>query len=181
MTKNNRFTVLEGGRDKDATVNAVSLKVVPDSLNPLPVDVRVFEEDAHLVLTIDPVMRYTEEHPLRLMTRVLEAKPNRPGSIVINNTSWYAVVHDLDEEPTCRAEWVSQAYVTALALAEKKRVQKFGLPLLGCVHGNILPAESLSLLLKAIKSNSFHHLKEIIILVLQHRVNDTKLLLQNTL
>lgn len=179
MTNKFRFTILEGGKDKQLTVNTVKLAVIPVSTSPLPVEVRVFEEDTHLVLTVDPVMRYTEEHPVRLMTRVMEAKPKKPGSIVTNNASWYAVVHDLDADPTWRREWISQAYQTTLTLAEKKMIRQLGLPLLGSVHGKLPPADSLNLLIDAVKSLSFQHLKEILILTPQSEVQETKTRLQN--
>lgn len=160
-----KFTVLEGGRDKQVTVNTVILKIVPDSLAPLPVDIRLFEEDTFLVLTVDPVMRYTEEHPIRLMTKVAETKPNKPGSIVTNNSSWYAVIHDMDLEPTCCKEWIEKAYRQVIMLGEIKRVRRMGLPLLGSVHGKFDPEESLAILVETIKSVSFEHLKNMLILV----------------
>ena len=159
MTDKTRFSLLEGGRDKQTIVNTVSIVVGPDSLSSQSVDVRVFEEDTHLVLTVDPVMRYMEEHPIRLMTSVLEAKPGKPGSIVTNRASWYAVIHDLDADPTCRREWIAKAYQAALTLAEKKMIPRLGLPLLGSVHGKILAAESLEMLINAMRIISFQHLK----------------------
>jgi hypothetical protein len=165
MTDKVRLTILEGGRDKQTTVNTVTLAVIPDSTSPLPVDTRVFEEDTYLVLTVDPVMRYTEEHPVRLMTRLMETNPQKTGSIVTNNASWYAVVHDLDAEPTWRTEWVKNAYLETFMLGEKKRVQRIGLPLLGSVHGNFSPVKSLEMLIKVIKSIPFQHLKRILLLV----------------
>jgi hypothetical protein len=174
MTGKVRFTVLEGGRDKQATINTVHLAVVPDSLDPLPVDVRVFEEDTYLVLTVDPVMRYTEEHPIQLMTQVMEEKSKKPGSVIINNISWYAIIHALDATPTWCQEWIKKAYRTALMLGEKKRVQKMGLPLLGSVHGNLPHEKSLDMLLQEIKSISFQHLKKILIMVPQQDCSKTK-------
>lgn len=165
MTDKFRFTVLEGGRDKQPSVNTVKLAVIPVSTSPLPVEVRVFEEDTHLVLTVDPVMRYTEEHPVRLMTRVMEAQPKKPGSIVTNNASWYAVVHDLDAQPTWREEWIENAYRETLMLGEKKRLQIIGLPLLGSVHGNFSPDTSLEILIRVIKSITFQHLQQILLLI----------------
>ncbi|MCL7486904.1 MAG: hypothetical protein M8357_01855 [Desulfobulbaceae bacterium] len=165
MTDTTRFTVLEGGRGKQPTVNTVSLAVVPDSLSPLPAEVRVFEEDTHLVLTVDPVIRYTEEHPIRLMTSVMEAKPRKPGSVVTNSGSWYAVVHDLDREPTWRQAWIEKAYREILLLGEKKRIRKIGVPLLGSVHGNFSPDASMKMLLQAIDAAILKQLKNILILV----------------
>lgn len=173
-----QLTLLQGGRDKQAKVNSLVLKTIPDTSSPLPADVRLFEEDTYLVLTVDPVMRYTEEHPIRLMTKVTEAKPNKPGSIVINDTSWYAVVHDLDNDPTCSVEWVKTAYNKALTLAEIKRVRRIAMPLLGTVHGRLVHQTSLELLVTAIKTNSFVHLQKILLLVPQQQLEHIRQWLQ---
>jgi len=165
MPQKRDFTVLEGGRDRFVTVNSLKIQAVFDSLPSLPVDVRVFEEDTFLVLTVDPVMRYKEEHPIRLMTRVIEAKPNKPGSVVINNHSWYAVVHDVNRDPTWNEKWIKKAYREILILAEIKRVQHIGLPLLGSVHGKFPAEQSLAMLIKLINSTSFQFLQKVLILV----------------
>lgn len=167
MKNKDRFTLLEGGRDKQTNLNTIVLKIVPDTLSPLPVDVRIFEEDTFLVLTVDPVMRYTEEHPIRLMTKVVETKPNRPGLIVTNDSSWYAIVHDMDSEPSCCLEWIEKAYRQALMLGEINRIKRMGMPLLGSVYGKLSSETSMELLIDAIKSVSFEHLKTILILVPQ--------------
>ncbi|GAB4333763.1 MAG: hypothetical protein Kow0089_02600 [Desulfobulbaceae bacterium] len=149
MTGRKRFTLLEGGRDLLHRVGTRTVEVCPADRVPLPADVRVFEEDTWLVLTASPVTRCREEHPVRVMTELLEARPQRPGSVVTQGNSWYAVVHDLDRDPVTRPEWVLEAYRTALTLAEKKKVRRLALDLLGSVHGTLGAATSLSLLLEA--------------------------------
>jgi hypothetical protein len=178
MTHKNHFTVLEGGRDKQATVNNLSLAIIPDSHPSLPVDIRVFEDDTHLVLTVDPVMRYTEEHPIRLMTKIMETKPRKPGSIITNSNRWYAIIHDLDAEPSWRHKWIEDAYLAALKLGETKHVQRIRLPLLGSVHGNFSPERSLEILIQVIKSLTFQHLNKILILVPHQDCEKTKQYLQ---
>ena len=165
MTNKLQFTVLEGGRSKRTTINTITLAIIQNSSSPLPVDVRVFEEDTHLVLTNDGVIRYTEEHPIRLMTEIMETKPQKPGSIITNNARWYAIVHDLDAEPSWRLQWIKDAYLATLKLGETKRVQKLGLPLLGSVHGDLPPEQSLEILIQIIKPLTFQHLKNILLLV----------------
>ena len=165
MANKAQLTVLEGGRDKQVVVNTLPLQVVSDAQPSLPVDVRVFEEDTYLVLTVDPIMRYTEEHPIRLMTKVAESKPHKPGSLVINKNSWYAVVHNVDKDPTWEEEWIEKVYRQVIMLAEIKRLQTIGLPLLGSVHGNFPEEQSLALLIKIVNSTSFQSLKKILILV----------------
>lgn len=159
------FKIIQGGRDKQATINNVDLAVVPDTLSPLPVKARVYEEDTHMVLTVDPDRPMQREHPIRVMTGIMETKPRRPGSIITNNDKWYAIVHDLDAEPAWQKEWTGAAYLAILRLAEAKHVHKLGLPLLGSVYGPCTPEQSLEILLRTIKALSFHHLKKILLLL----------------
>lgn len=165
MPKKNKFTVLEGGRDKHVFVNGVTVQVSSDALPSMPIDVRVFEEDTFLVLTVDPVMRYKEEHPIRLMTEVSKSKPNKLGSVVINNNSWYAVVHDVNQDPPWNDEWIRKAYKQVFLLAEIKKVRRIGLPLLGCVHGKFPTGQSLAMLHESIDASPFQFLQNILILV----------------
>ena len=172
-----KFKLLLGGKARQVSIRGVVVSVAPDSMHPLPVDARVFEEDTHLVLTVDPVMRFKEEHPIRLLNSLAKDKPHRPGSVVIKGKSWYAVVHDLDAQETCQAEWVEQTYRELLRLAEVRRIRNLGIPLLGSVHGNMKPAESLNMLLQAISALRVTPLKYIMILVRPNRVDATRRLL----
>jgi hypothetical protein len=164
MTRDRKFKLIIGGAANRLEVNKVAIEVVSDSAAPLPVDVRVFEEDTYLVLTVDPVMRYTDDHPIKLMTHIMDAKPQQPGSVITKDSSWYAVVHDLDADPICMKEWVISAYVTSLKLAEKKGVARLGLPLLGTVHGQFPARESMDFLLRQVRSRIFSRLRKIVIL-----------------
>jgi len=165
MKGRKKFTLITGGNAGKTKVNGVSVDIIAESTRPLPVDVRVFEEDTHLVLTVDPVMRYTDDHPIRLMTDILEAEPGKPGTVVTKGTSWYAVVHDLDAEPSSREEWVADAYAALLKLAETNNVSRLGVPLLGTVHGRFQKRESMFSLLHQIRSQSFAQLQKLSILV----------------
>lgn len=169
-----KLKLLLGGKAKQVAFNRVTVSVAPTSLHPLPVDVRVFEEDTHLVLTVDPVMRFTEEHPIRLLNSLSQGKSKRPGSVVINGSSWYAVVHNLDAEPTSRLDWIKTAYGEIFRQAEVRRVRRIAVPLLGSVHGNMKPWESLELMLEEIAAARFLLLRNIIILAAPAQVKTIK-------
>lgn len=165
MDGENKFRLITGiNRAQPAEVNGVLIEVLPVDTSPLPVDVRVFEEDTCLVLTVDPVMRYVEEHPVRLMTRIMETKPHLPGSVVTKKRSWYAVVHDLDAEPVFRKEWIDKAYARTLLIAGEKEVRVLGMPLLGTVHGTFPPSESLRFLLCQLEQQQHLSLAKLVLL-----------------
>ena len=98
------------------------------------------------------------------MTGILEAKPRRPGSIVTKGSSWYAMVHNLDVEPTCRLEWVVQAYDQVFYLVENKGISWIGIPPLGTVHGTLSLREGLEIFVKQVRGHSFKRLKKISVL-----------------
>jgi hypothetical protein len=164
MTWDKKFKLIIGGAANKIEVNKVAVEVISDSATTLPVDARVFEEDTYLVLTVDPVMRYTDEHPIKLMTHIMDAKPRQPGSVVTKDSSWYAVVHDLDADPICRKEWIAGAYTESLKRAEEKGITRLGLPVLGTVHGRFPSRESMDLLLQEVRAQIFFRLKRIVIL-----------------
>lgn len=174
MTRKPKFKLLLGGKARHVTINGVKVSVAPNTLYPLPVDARVFEEDTHLVLTVDPVMRYTPEHPIRMLNSLSRDRAKKPGTVVHNGASWYAVIHDLDAEPTSRREWVESAYQEVFRLTEEDKVGRIGIPLLGSVHGNMKSSESLDLLLAKIKTARGRELKHVMIIVPPGQVEPTK-------
>lgn len=164
MKRKKGFRLIIGGAAEKIELNNIEIEVMSHSAISPPVDVRVFEEDTYLVLTVDPVMRYVDEHPVRLMTRIMDAKPHIPGSVVRKNSSWYAVVHDLDAEPISRKEWIDTAYEEALRLAEEYGVARLGMPLLGAVHGRYPVRDSLQMLTNHIRKQNLSRIQKIVIL-----------------
>lgn len=180
MIRKSKFKLLFGGKARYVSINGVKVSVAPNTLYPLPVDARVFEEDTHLILTVDPVMRYIPEHPIRMLNSLSRDRTRKPGTVINNGASWYAVIHDLDLEPTSRREWVESAYAEIFRLTEEGRVSRLGIPLLGSVHGNMKSAESLDLMLARIKTIRTRELKHIMILVPPGQVEPTKTKLLRT-
>ena len=121
----------------------------------------VFEEDRNLILTVDPVTDYTEEHPIRTMTNILESKQYTPGTVVVNGNSWYAVVIDLDRKSICRTEWCKTALDRVFELVKTKRISSLALPILGTVHGGLLIEQELPCLLNTIAHLNQQTLKKI--------------------
>jgi hypothetical protein len=180
MARKPKFKLLLGGKAKHVTINRVKVSVAPNTLYPLPVDARVFEEDTHLILTVDPVMRYTPEHPIRMLNSLSKERAKKPGTVVHEGRSWYAVVHDLDVEPTSCREWVESAYQEIFRLTEEDKVERIGIPLLGSVHGNMKSVESLGLLLENIKIIRARELKHVMIIVPPSQVEPIKTCLLRT-
>jgi len=157
--------VIQGGSSKqiniDGTLVATGVKTSP----PFPIEVKIFEEDTYLVLTVDRSIKTPLEHPIRLMTSLHNEKPRVPGSVIRNKNSWYAVVHNLDHQTTCQEQWVINAYNEIFRLAEKYKITSLGVPLLGSVYGTIPRIRSMKLLLSTIQKHKLNNVRQVWIIV----------------
>lgn len=153
MQQTTPLKLLHGGRATNRKINGVTVSLV-DRSAPLPsVSVRVFEEDTHLVLTKDPVIVAPVEHPIRLMTDIMDTRPHRPGALVIDK-HWYAVVLDLDADILCRECWVLEVCRAIFQQVKEARVSSLSLPLLGNVHGALPSDTSLRVILSVLREAS---------------------------
>ncbi len=136
--KKGKMTLLYGGRKARFRIASITCRLVADwdRARPQP-DALVFEEDTHLVLTVEPKRPIREEHPVRVMTELFQAKAHGPGSLVIKGRRWYAVVIDLDRDPMCRPAWIEEAYREIGRQVASRRLTDIGLHLLGQVHGGL--------------------------------------------
>jgi hypothetical protein len=161
MQKKPALTLLPGGRVLTRKLQGITVSLV-DKDTPLPTGVqRIFEEDTHLVLTGDPVVEAPVAHPIRIMTEILDSKPRKPGSLVMEQY-WYAVVIDLDTDELCQPDWVQQACKQIFYQTAKQLVPTLVMPLLGSVHGPIPAGKSLNLILStltATEKTGLNHLQ----------------------
>jgi hypothetical protein len=128
------------------------------------VEAIVAEEDTFLVLSADPTPRETHEPPERLLAQVREIEPVAPGSVVVREGSppkFLAVVHDLNEEPSWKEEWVQDALNEVFRKIDELRLESIALPMLGTVHGSLEPRRFAKLLRKTLLHTSLTHLATI--------------------
>lgn len=147
--------LIQGGRSHRLTQGIVHVVMAPREQPPFVVDATVVEEDTYLVLSADPRAGEAHpEHPIRVMTSLLEVEPREPGTILVRERSkleFAAIVHDLDEEPSWREEWVVAALDRALDEAERRQLRALGLEMLGAVHGGLERPRFLQLLRQALQ------------------------------
>jgi hypothetical protein len=147
--------LIQGGRSQRATQGVVHVVMAPREQPPFSVDATVVEEDTYLVLSADPRAGEPHpEHPIRVMTSLLEVEPREPGTILVRDRfplEIAAIVHDLDEEPSWREEWVIGALDRALQEAERRQLRSLGLEMLGAIHGRIERPRFLQLLRQALQ------------------------------
>ncbi len=128
------------------------LRVVPASRDrpPFPVEAIVVEEDAWQVLAADPAVRKPSDHPIRLLRELEHLAPAPVGSVLADEGSplrLRAVIHDLDQHPSCRPEWVHAGLRAVCGEGARRRLTTLALPLLGSGHG-LLPARQCAALLR---------------------------------
>ncbi len=136
-----------------------------------------FEEDTFLVMSADPVVRDPKEPLVRIMTRVIETRPESPGSVLVRGKRplrLLAIVHDLNQEPSWREEWIASALDRIFQLAEDRELESIALPFLGTLHGKLTKERFLVLLRAAISRNPPTHLKRLWLIVPE--ATDSKML-----
>ena len=109
---------------------------------------------AWLALSTENDVIRSPDHPVRVMTRVWEAKPESPGSVTVKlgpPVRLLAVVHDLNVEPSCTEEWVESALYEVFVSCTKHRLHALKLPLLGSKHGNLPATRFMALLRRSLQ------------------------------
>jgi len=142
--------IIQGGRDKGIQIGAVQITPASRSHPPFPVTIQVHAEDTWRILSADISLKETSEHPIRISTNLIEDKPATPGSILIQDNRWLAIIYDLDQQTICREEWIAQALEKLLLMAAEKGITSLRLPLLGTEHGDLPWQQSLELICKGL-------------------------------
>jgi len=128
------------------------------------VDAVIFEEDTFLVISADPVIRPTTEPLMRIMTRLIETRPEKPGTVVVRGElplRLLAVVHDFNQEPTWKEEWVKTALEEVFRIVEDRKVTSIALPFLGTQHGSLQKERFMQLLKEVLKKITSTHLERL--------------------
>jgi hypothetical protein len=160
--------LIRGSFPYEITVGSVDVVAAPDGRPPFKVDAVAVEEDTFLVMSADRKVPDPNEPLIKIMTRVIETQPKAPGSLLVKGGSplrFLAVVHDLNEEPTWRAEWIERALGAIFREAERRKLRSIALPFLGTVHGSLEKERFLLLLRSALEKIPVNHLKRLWLVV----------------
>ena len=82
----------------------------------------------------------SDDHPMAIMIEAFETKPQNLGSVVVLEDSplrFLAVVHDLDQEPSWREDWIEKALEEVFREAERRKLRRIALPFVGTKHGTL--------------------------------------------
>jgi hypothetical protein len=163
-----RLKVIKGGLTDETVCGPLKIVAAPTKAPPFDVDAFVFEEDTFLVLSADTQVRDPKVPLTRVMTRLIDTKPQIPGTVLVRGRRplrLLAIVHDLNQEPSWKEEWITHALYRVFQAAESRRLQAVALQMLGTVHGSLEKRRFAFLLRSAIDGTLFHHLKRLWLIV----------------
>jgi hypothetical protein len=139
----------------------------PDN-QPFPVDAAAFEEDTFLVLSAETSVREPKGPLVRVMTKVIETHPETPGSVLVKDNHpvrLLVVVHDLNQEPTWKEEWVQKALAGIFQEVELRGITSLALPFIGTLYGTLGKERFLRLLRALLQDMEFKHLGKLWLIV----------------
>ena len=164
QTRQTPLRLIDGGLHCETSFHHLRIVAAPVNAAPFDVDAIAFEEDTWLVMSADPKICEPQEHPIRLMTDLIETKPEPVGSVLIQGSQplrFLAIVHDVNQEPTWKEEWIESALREIFRKAERRRLQAIGLPLIGTLHGRLNNQRFAALLGLVMQQTAFDHLKRL--------------------
>lgn len=154
--------VINGGKSDGIQIGTVVVTIGDSETGPVfTADAQVIEEDTWQVLSADADLREVDEHPIRLMTALIDQEALSIGDLVMRGKRWYVVIYDFDQEPICRREWVETALIRLLGHACERRLSSMAMPLLGCAHDCMEWKESLELLIGLLQQTPLGSLRHI--------------------
>ncbi|MCP4111172.1 MAG: PAS domain S-box protein [Desulfobacteraceae bacterium] len=153
--------------DNKVTVN--SLQIIAASKDEPPFDVGgiAFEQDTFLIMGRDRI-DYPSESFEQLISRMHETPSLTLGSVLIRGKQpfrFLAVVHDVNQVPTWKEEWVNSALDSIFQECERLEIESVAVPLIGTLHGTLGKQRFTVMLKSAIERASFEHLKNLWLII----------------
>lgn len=146
--------VVRGYRQVSVECGGVRVAAAREDDAPFFVDAEVLEEDTWLALSTPADVIPDPGHPVRVMTRVWQARPEMPGTVIVRRgvpLKLLAVVHDLDVEPSWTEERIEQLLSALFDIVDREGVRALRLPLLATRHGRLRPQRFMRLLRTALE------------------------------
>jgi len=115
--------------------------------------IQVLEEDTWRVLSAEIALNeQQEQHPVRVMTSLLDQERSRPGDVLIHGAHWYAINYDLDQNPICQPQWLRESMHTIPLKAVEQNISSLCIPLPGVAHGHISLSDSIAIIMDVIET-----------------------------
>ena len=160
--------VIRGSLSCKMPLGNLQIVASPKDAPPFRINALAFEEDTFLVMSADTTVRDPEESMVRIMSRLMETRAAVPGSVLVRGEDplqFLAIVHDFNEDPLLKEEWVLSALESILRASENLRLRSLALPLIGTHYGFIKTERFADLLDLALKSVTLQHLRRLWLIV----------------
>ena len=107
-----QLELIRGGYPRKIQIGSLNMVASLEKDPPFKVEAMAMEEDTFLILSADKRVRHVSEPLIKVMTRVINTRPRRPGSVIVQEGTplrLLAIIHDFNEEPTWREDWGTRA------------------------------------------------------------------------
>jgi hypothetical protein len=119
---------------------------------PFICDAVVVEQDRCLILGDPKHSNEPDRPPWFLANQLASQHLKTPGTVYISGKSpaqINAIIHDVDHDPSWRAEWIISAYRCLFQMIEAHGMSSLCLPVLGTKHGGMTATQGMELLISA--------------------------------
>ncbi len=150
------------------TIESIEITIAPVEQPPFNADAIVEEQDTHLLLSVEPGIRYPAESYKSLVNHMIIQQPRSPGEIIVKKTHplrFFAIIHDIKKKPTWKTEWIVEALEQLFHEIEKYKVTTLAMPLLGTIHGSLNDEDFIKLLIAALQVRQLHYPEKIWLVV----------------
>lgn len=148
--------LIAGDLDRQLHLGQLTLLLAPVERPPFAVAAVAVEQDTALLLDEEQLLLAPEASLGQIEQALGEFQEPPPGTVMLRGGEplrLYAVVHDLEQSPSWREEWILAALENILRLCQRRQLGAIALPLLGSHFGSLTPQRFIELLCRAI-----HHL-----------------------
>jgi hypothetical protein len=156
MNRTPTLRLIRGDLDRVLRIGNAVIQIAPLDRPPFAVDAVAVEQDTALVLDEEPQLYAPGSSLSELGSEMEHFSEPAPGSVVVQRgrpKRLYAIIHDLEQEPTWRSEWVLTALENLLRLAERQSLRAIAVPLLGCRFGKMESWRFIDLLCQALQQS----------------------------
>ena len=168
--------LVRGRRVCETTIGRLRVAAAPKDTPPFPVEALVFEEDTFLVMSADAAPRETKLPLVKIMTRLIETQPRTPGTVLLQGgppLHVLAIVHDFNQDPSWKEEWIESALHSALHESSKLGIRSMAIPLLCTVHGSLDKRRFLEILARSLQGAGLNDLNLLWLVVPEGRSSQT--------
>lgn len=132
--------LIRGDLDRVVRIGNTRIQVAPQDRPPFAVNAVAVEQDTALVLDEEPMLYAPSQSVNEINSELEHFSEPLPGSVLVKRGSpkrLFAIVHDLEQDPSLRQEWVAKALHNMMRLVERQPLRAIALPLLGTRYGQL--------------------------------------------